>query len=104
MSDVDLFIRDVKVPVADGSAPVLVGSQRASATEGYGPEAVVVAGARSARPSGRLLISLVQKGAMGHVMGVVDVIEHDGLGHVSIRKRPFVAMNEQAEIDLGATD
>jgi hypothetical protein len=99
MSDVDLFVRDASTD-EDGSLP-LVGSQRARASEGYGPESVVLTGARSARPSGRLTVRLGRKGPMGHVMGVVDVIDHDGQGHVTFRARPFVAMNERAEIDLG---
>ena len=41
---------------------------------------------------------------MGHVIGVVHVIDHDGLGHVSVGSRSFVAMNEGVGIDLGAID
>ena len=40
-------------------------------------------------------------GPMGHVMGVVRIVEHDGLGHVSVSARPFELMNDGAEIDLG---
>jgi hypothetical protein len=41
---------------------------------------------------------------MGHVAGVVDVIDRDALGRVTVTARPFVVMNEGAEVDLGAFD
>ena len=98
MSDVELYVRD------SDRAKELIGLRRASASEGYGPEAVALAGARGVRPTGRLAVRLARKGPMGYVIGVVHVIDHDGLGHVSVGSRPFVAMNEGVEIDLGAID
>ncbi|MDB4938483.1 MAG: hypothetical protein JWP87_5455 [Labilithrix sp.] len=104
MSDVGLYIRDAS-PGADATgSPPLLGSQRAQASEGYGPAALMLTGARGTRPRGKLAVVLHRKGPMGHVIGVVQVLEHDGLGHVTVSQRPFVAMNEGAEIDLGTVD
>ena len=41
---------------------------------------------------------------MGNVLGVIHVLDHDGAGHVAIRSRPFVVMNESADVDLGPID
>jgi hypothetical protein len=101
-SDVDLFVRDATR--GPDEAVALVGSQRTHASDGYGPEALSVVGERGARPAGRLVVRLARKGPMGHVMGVVDVIDRDALGHVTVTARPFVVMNEGAEVDLGAFD
>ena len=94
----------VELHVRDASGADALGSRRASAREGYGPEAVVLTGARGVRPKARLAVRLARKGPMGHVIGVVHVIEQDQAGHVTVRSRPFVAMNEGVEIDLGAID
>ena len=101
MSDVELYVREA-MP-APGSS-LLLGSQRARAGEGYGPEAVTLIGARGARPKGRLGVRLARKGPMGDVIGVVHVLDHDGLGHVAVHSRPFVVMNEGADVDLGPID
>ena len=101
MSDVELYVREA-TPSRDASA--LLGSQRASASEGFGPEAVTLTGARGARPNARLGVRLARKGPMGNVIGVVHVLDHDGAGHVAIRSRPFVVMNDGADVDLGPID
>ena len=66
--------------------------------------AVTLLGARGARPSARLGVRLARKGPMGNVIGVVHVLDHDGAGHVTSRSRPFVVMNEGADVDLGPID
>ena len=99
-SDVDLFLRDGSGDVSIDS-PRLVGSQRAHASDGFGPEAVALSGERGRRQKAHVGVRLRTKGPMGNAMGVVHVVDHDGAGHVAVSARPFVLMNEGAEVDLG---
>jgi hypothetical protein len=38
---------------------------------------------------------------MGHALGTVSVIEHDGAGRLMFRDRPFVLMQASGAVDLG---
>lgn len=69
-------------------------------TDGFGPERVTVAGA----PSGRgyhLWVEYTGRQLAGAALGEVQIIEHDGLGHLRIDTRPFVALRQGARVDLG---
>lgn len=100
-SDLDVSVR--RAPAAEAAAAPLLGVHVASAFDGWGPEAVLVGGEpRDARAASRIGVRFVRRGPGGTPMGVVHVMEHDGRGHVSVQPRPFVLMNEGAEIDLGA--
>jgi hypothetical protein len=35
-------------------------------------------------------------------MGKLEVIDHDGQGHISFEERPFVVMKDRAFVDLGS--
>ena len=41
---------------------------------------------------------------MGYGMGKLEVIEHDGQGHLSFEERPFVVMKDRAFVDLGTVE
>jgi len=73
----------------------------AAASDGYGPEASSVLGARGERTATRVAVRFLRRGPTGTPMGIVHVMEHDGRGHVSVRPMPFVIMNEGAAVDLG---
>lgn len=93
-SNLDLSLHD------EAGAPQTV-SFEASAADGYGPESSSVPGARGERTATRVGVRLCRRGPTGTPMGVVHVMEQDGRGHVSVRPRPFVIMQEGALVDLG---
>ena len=69
-------------------------------TDGFGPERVAVNGA----PAGRgyhLWVQYTARGMAGAAMGQVQIIEHDGLGHLRVETRPFVALRQGARVNLG---
>ncbi|HSO34044.1 MAG TPA: AgmX/PglI C-terminal domain-containing protein, partial [Labilithrix sp.] len=80
------------------------GARLSTVDDGYGPELSTVAGSRQARRPTHAQVKLARRGPGGLPMGLVQVMEQDGRGHVSVRPRPFVLMNEGAELDLGAFD
>lgn len=72
----------------------------ADVTDGYGPEAFVVDG----RPlPGRYTLQAhyYARGPMGFGMGTLQIIDHDGAGHLHIESRPFLVMADGAYVDLG---
>ena len=44
------------------------------------------------------------RGPMGYGMGKLEVIAHDGQGHISFEERPFVVMKDRAFVDLGSVE
>ena len=81
-----------------------MGAHLSGVSDGYGPESSVVQGARGTRKPTHARVRFAWRGPTGHPMGIVHVMEQDGRGHVSVRPRPFVIMNEGAEVDLGTFD
>jgi tetratricopeptide (TPR) repeat protein len=74
------------------------------ASDGFGPQSFVVrASPRDAEATPfSVKVTLHRRGpAGGDVPGVVDVLTHDGRGHVSVEPRPFVIMTDGASVDLG---
>jgi tetratricopeptide (TPR) repeat protein len=72
------------------------------ATQGYGPDVGVVPEAPS-YPY-QLGVRQTQRGAQGYVHGKVEIVEHDGAGHLRFDERPFVILGDSASLDLGKVD
>ena len=121
--DAHELLRQTRRDLADAAAPASVrfvlgwetdasdldlrtpaGTYPRRVSDGYGPEALLVTGARGERAATSVRVALVRRGPTRLPMGVVHVMEHDGRGHVTVITRPFVLMNEGAQIDLGTFD
>lgn len=77
------------------------GTLLSDVTSGYGPEEFLLAPKLTGAPY-ELFVKYYARGPMGFGMGKIDVIAHDGNGHVRIDTRPFVIMNENATVHLGS--
>ena len=101
-NDVDLHVQDAAGGHAFYAYPILLsgGSLYADVTNGYGPECLTVPDPGDAYPY-RLSVHYYSRGSMGYGMGKVQVLLHDGEGRVRIEDRPFVVMQDQAQVDLG---
>jgi tetratricopeptide (TPR) repeat protein len=81
------------------------GELYADVTTGYGPECFTIRGAREKRAYPYTLQAhYYSRGPMGYGMGKLEVVEHDGQGHISFDERPFVVMVDHAYVDLGTVD
>ena len=100
-NDVDFHIFDGKFNHAYYSRRGLAtgGELFADVTTGYGPECFAIE-APKAYPY-LLKAHYYRKGPMGHGAGAVQVIRHDGKGHLGFEDRPFVIMQDGAYVDLG---
>jgi hypothetical protein len=106
-NDVDFHIHDGKGGHAYYGTPTLPsgGSLYADVTTGYGPECFTIRGAREKRAYPYTLQAhYYSRGPMGYGMGKLEVIDHDGQGHVSFEERPFVVMKDRAFVDLGSVE
>jgi tetratricopeptide (TPR) repeat protein len=103
-NDVDLHVYDRRGGHAYYREPEMPsgGGLIADVTTGYGPECFAVGSpaGREAAPY-RLAAHYYRRGPMGYGMGTVQVVRHDGHGRLGIEPRPFVAMADDAWIDLG---
>jgi tetratricopeptide (TPR) repeat protein len=102
-NDVDFHIHDAVGGHAFYQAPHLKsgGDLYADVTTGYGPECFTIRGpARPVRPY-HLEAQYYSRGPMGYGMGKLEVVEHDGAGHLTFDERPFVVMVDHAFVDLG---
>jgi uncharacterized protein YfaP (DUF2135 family) len=103
-NDVDLHVRDGRNGHAYYERPRLRsgGTLYADVTDGYGPECFTVreAPARRAYPY-RLQAHYYRRGPMGYGLGKMQVIDHDGRGHLRFEDRPFVVTEDDAYVDLG---
>ncbi|HEY0133593.1 MAG TPA: VIT domain-containing protein [Nannocystis sp.] len=79
------------------------GELYADVTTGYGPECFTVPAQASAFPY-VLQGHYYSRGPMGYGMGKLEVIEHDGLGHLRFKEHPFVIMKDGSFVDLGTLD
>ena len=101
-NDVDFHIRDNRGGHAFYSQPKLAsgGQLYADVTTGYGPECFAIQGPLEAGPYA-ISIHYYSRGPMGYGMGKVEILRHDGKGHLKFEQRPFVVMNDHAYVDLG---
>jgi hypothetical protein len=103
-NDVDLHVRDESGEAFYGQ-PTLAsgGALVADVTTGYGPECFTVRLPKSKRSrTYAVRAHYYSRGPMGYGMGKLEVVEHDGQGGLTFRERPFVVMNDQAYVELGA--
>jgi outer membrane protein OmpA-like peptidoglycan-associated protein len=104
-NDVDFHIYDARGGHAFYQAKQLEsgGDLYADVTTGYGPECFTIPGKPTAYPY-RLKAHYYSRGPMGYGMGKLEVIEHDGAGHLKFDERPFVIMTDHAFVDLGVIE
>jgi hypothetical protein len=103
-NDVDFHIHDGKGGHAYyGSRQLASGGELyADVTTGYGPECFTIRGPAATRAFPyRLQAHYYSRGPMGYGMGKLQIIEHDGQGHLRFDERPFVIMQDGAFVDLG---
>ena len=102
-NDVDFHIQDARGGHAFYGSKVLRsgGELYADITTGYGPECFAIPGTPKAGPY-RLSINYYSQGPMGYGMGLLEIQKFDGKGGLSFEDRPYVIMNDQAYVDLGA--
>ena len=106
-NDVDFHIHDGKGGHAYyGNKQLPSGGELyADVTTGYGPECFTIRGAREKRAYPYTLQAhYYSRGPMGYGMGKLEIVEHDGKGHISFDERPFVVMVDSAYVDLGAVE
>ncbi len=101
-NDVDFHIYDGRGGHAFYSARSLPsgGELYADVTTGYGPECFTIPGQAAAFPY-TLQGHYYSRGPMGYGMGKLEVVEHDGQGHLRFKEHPFVIMKDSAFVDLG---
>ncbi|MBL4635757.1 MAG: hypothetical protein JKY56_17985 [Kofleriaceae bacterium] len=101
-NDVDLHVIDSNGGHAFYGNKTLAsgGELFADVTTGYGPECFAVSGKSVTYPY-NLQVHYYSRGPMGYGMGQVEIMHHDGKGHVEVESRPFVAMKDKAMVDLG---
>jgi tetratricopeptide (TPR) repeat protein len=103
-NDVDFHIHDGKGGHAYyGSRQLASGGELyADVTTGYGPECFTIRGPAAGRAFPyHLQAHYYSRGPMGYGMGKLQIIEHDGQGHLRFDERPFVIMQDGAFVDLG---
>jgi hypothetical protein len=66
--------------------------------DGYGPE---VFNAEDLRGSFELAAHYKNKAQAGVALGTLQIIRHDGAGHVSVENRPFAIQMENGRVELG---
>ncbi|MEM6990853.1 MAG: VIT domain-containing protein [Myxococcota bacterium] len=100
-NDVDLHVYDAKNNHAYYSNKTLHsgGQLYADVTTGYGPECFTIDGKAGAGPY-VLQAHYYRRGPMGYGMGKLQVLKHDGNGHLDFSDHPFVIMRDDAFVDL----
>ena len=103
---------DVDFHITDGNGNKAWYSQRrlasggelfADITTGYGPECFAIDGQAAAYPY-KLSAHYYSRGPMGYGMGKLEVVQHDGKGHLKFDERPFVIMQDDAFVQLGTVN
>jgi Flp pilus assembly protein TadD len=104
-NDVDFHIHDAKEGHAYYSSPTLPsgGELYGDVTTGYGPECFAITGKARAFPY-RLQIHYYSRGPMGYGMGQLEILQHDGLGHLLFEERPYIVVEDGAYVDLGIVE
>jgi tetratricopeptide (TPR) repeat protein len=100
-NDVDLHVFDGKKGHAFFRSKSLPsgGELYADVTTGYGPECFAIQDKATAFPY-TIQAHYYARGPMGYGMGKLEVIEHDGAGHLSFVEQPFVLMKDNSYVDL----
>jgi len=101
LSDVDLHVTDAQGGQAFSQQPVLPsGELVADVNNGFGPECFVVP---DPAPDYwySLRVHYYWRGPMGYGMGKVAVLHHDGAGGLQFEDRPFVALEDDAWLQVG---
>ena len=103
-NDVDLHVRDARGGHAYFSQPRLAsgGELYADVTTGYGPECFAIPGAPAAGPYA-LSLDYYAQGPMGYGMGLVEIQRFDPARGLAFDDRPYVIMNNHAQLELGTT-
>ncbi|MBK9031112.1 MAG: hypothetical protein IPL61_07215 [Myxococcales bacterium] len=104
-NDVDFHITDARGDHAYYQHKDLAsgGSLYEDVTTGYGPECFTIRGRATAAPY-TLQIHYYARGPMGYGMGLLEVVRHDGAGHLAFEHRPYVVMVDGAFVELGTVD
>ncbi len=103
-NDVDFHIFDSDGGHAFYNSPRLPsgGELYADVTTGYGPECFGIRTEKAKRAAPyHLQAHYYSRGPMGYGMGKVEIVEHDGKGHLTFEERPFLVMTDHAFVDLG---
>ncbi len=103
-NDVDFHIFDANGGHAFYNSPRLPsgGELYADVTTGYGPECFGIRTDKVKRAAPyHLQAHYYSRGPMGYGMGKVEIVEHDGKGHLTFEERPFLVMTDHAFVDLG---
>lgn len=102
-NDLDLHVYDEAGGHASYLQPQLAsgGKLLADVTTGYGPELFAATGAAALGRRYRLEAHHFAQGPMGFGMGRVEIVDHDGRGHLAIEERPFVIMTNRGRLKLG---
>jgi Vault protein inter-alpha-trypsin domain len=79
------------------------GHRIADVRTGYGPEARVLEGARAPREV-QASVRYFDRSSQGHAMGTVQVVSHDGRGHIRLEAHPFVLMQQKGVLQLGSIE
>jgi hypothetical protein len=101
-NDVDLHVHDHRGGHAyyqDRALPS-GGALLDDITSGYGPEPFAIPGRGDAGPY-RIAVHYYARGPMGLGLGTVQVLRHDGAGHLTVDDRPFVLSRDDAMLDVG---
>jgi hypothetical protein len=104
-NDVDLHVIDAEGHDAYHEQPTLPGGGElfADVDTGFGPECFAIDGAATGYPY-RIMVHYFDRGPMGHGMGKVQVVHHDGEGAVVVQDRPFVIVEDGAMTSLGPVE
>jgi tetratricopeptide (TPR) repeat protein len=103
-NDVDLHVRDARGGHAWYSERTLPsgGALHDDVVTGFGPECFAIDGPPAAAPY-QLSVHYYAQGPMGFGMGLLQVQRFDGKGGLEFEDRPFVIMENDAHVSLGAT-
>jgi hypothetical protein len=103
-SDVDLHVIDRDGNRAWDQNNGLDGNAMFTTTadSGWGPETFVISTRDARKGPYRLAAYLEDKGPQGHILGTLQIIQHDGHGGFLFDHRPFVISEQGAYVDLGS--
>ncbi|MCA9704296.1 MAG: carboxypeptidase regulatory-like domain-containing protein [Myxococcales bacterium] len=104
-NDVDLHVVDAEGHDAYHQQPTLPGGGElfADVSNGYGPECFAITGPPRGFPY-RVRVHYFERGPMGHGLGKVQVVHHDGRGEVVLQDRSFVITSDGGVADLGQVE
>jgi outer membrane protein OmpA-like peptidoglycan-associated protein len=101
VADVDVHLIDARGVPQDPYKARVGWTRQVDNRAGFGPEPLIVDDKAREYPY-TVSVHYASRSAMGHAMGAVQVIEHDGHGRLGFATLPFVLMREGAALDIGA--